>query len=150
MTISFQQPTYTIQEGSLGNICVSLSGQIEREVIVSLRTSDGTAFASDNDYIAVEIVLTFSSAGADLSCTTISVSQDEVLEPSEMFSLALSSTDSAVLIPVSTASVTVPNDDGKLKLQSNYYSILIFFLFILQRQPLDSSRPHTLLMKKLS
>ncbi len=46
MTVGLQQISYVVMEDTLPvsvNVCAVLSGQTEREVLVNLTTSDGTA-----------------------------------------------------------------------------------------------------------
>ena len=43
MTIGFEQLSYSIEEGATVTVCATLSGQIERDVFVTLTTVSGTA-----------------------------------------------------------------------------------------------------------
>ncbi len=47
VTIGLEETTFTVDEGELVEVCVILiSGTLEREVTVTLTTSDGTATAT--------------------------------------------------------------------------------------------------------
>ena len=43
MTIGFEQLSYSTEEGTTVTVCATLSGQIERDVFVTLTTIPGTA-----------------------------------------------------------------------------------------------------------
>ena len=49
MEVSFAQDSYTISEGNGSvHVCASLTGMIEREVLVQLTFEDGTAIGDIN------------------------------------------------------------------------------------------------------
>ena len=52
-------------------------------------------------------------AGADQQCTSISISDDPILESDELFSVELNTTDQAVTLHPSSANITIGDDDGK-------------------------------------
>ena len=62
-------------------------------------------------------------AGADQQCTSISISDDPILENNELFSAQLNTTDQAVTLRPSTANITIGDDDGKA-----FYSLHILDL----------------------
>ena len=43
MTVGFEQLSYSTEEGATVTVCATLSGQIERDVLVTLTTVSGTA-----------------------------------------------------------------------------------------------------------
>ena len=51
--------------------------------------------------------------GTDQQCTSISISDDPILENDEFFSVVLNTTDQAVTLRPSTANITIEDDDGK-------------------------------------
>ena len=53
-------------------------------------------------------------AGTDQQCTSISISDDPILENDEFFSVVLNTTDQTVTLRPSTANITIEDDDGKL------------------------------------
>lgn len=73
-------------------------------------------FAGPDDYISVSSVeLTFHPATAtEPHCEDIQIRNEEILENEERFSIFLTSSDSAIDISPSTATVTIQNDDSKL------------------------------------
>ena len=52
-------------------------------------------------------------AGTDQQCTSISISDDPILENDEFFSVVLNTTDQAVTLRPSVANITIEDDDGK-------------------------------------
>ena len=52
-------------------------------------------------------------AGADQQCTSISISDDPILENDELFSVQLNTTDQALTLHPSSANITIGDDDGK-------------------------------------
>ena len=52
-------------------------------------------------------------AGTDQQCTSISISDDPILENDEFFSVVLNTTDQAVTLRPSSANITIEDDDGK-------------------------------------
>ena len=52
-------------------------------------------------------------AGEDQQCTSISISDDPILENDELFSVQLNTTDQAVTLHPSSANITIGDDDGE-------------------------------------
>ena len=73
------------------------------------------------DYTAVSRTLTF-NAVISTQMVTIPILDDLIVEHSEMFTLALTSTDHAVILDPSSSSVTIEDVDGEL-LQVRYVLI---------------------------
>ena len=94
-------------------MCGQLSSEATLPVTVALLISGGTA-QQDTDFTISSFILTF-QPGSVLSCTTISVTNDPILEEDETLLLSLQSSDSAVLISITagTTTVTIPNQDSK-------------------------------------
>ena len=70
-------------------------------------------YTAPGDYTAISPQhLTFSSA-PDQMCITVSISNDGAVEPTESFTVTLSSTDPAVQLPQPIASVTINDSTGK-------------------------------------
>ena len=65
------------------------------------------------DYTAVSRNLTF-NAVISTQMVTIPILDDIIVERSEMFTLALTSTDHAVILDPSSSSVTIEDVDGEL------------------------------------
>ena len=52
-------------------------------------------------------------AGADQQCTSISISDDPILENVELFSVQLNTSDQAVTLHPRSANITIEDNDGK-------------------------------------
>ena len=52
-------------------------------------------------------------AGADQQCTSISISNDPILETVELFSVELNTSDQAVTLHPSSANITIEDNDSK-------------------------------------
>ena len=94
---------------------VTLSTAVQNAFTVDYATANGTALAgSILDYIATNGTLTFpagSAAGTSLTFT-VPVNDDNLVEPGETFSAALSNpTGGLVTIATATASVTITDND---------------------------------------
>ena len=115
--VSFSQDSYTVAEGdNLINICVNLSGVIERNVTVTFTTVSLTAqgfLSGDRDFIPVVSNLTFQPGSALQHCTPVIVEDDSILEIDEVFSVILSTRDWAVNFGQESANITIIDDDSK-------------------------------------
>ena len=95
-----------------------LAGELARAVSVNFFTQDGTATSSaPADFLGVAessaIVLQFSPT--DLSLPAIvTILEDDISENAEQFAGVLSSSDSAVILAPSNASVEIRDRDCKL------------------------------------
>ena len=113
VTASFQQPSNSIFEGNLDQMCAQLSSEAAIPVTLALSINGGTA-QLNTDFTISSFVLTF-QPGSVLSCTIISVINDPTLEEDETLVLSLQSSDSAVLISptAGTTTISIPNQDSK-------------------------------------
>ena len=66
--------------------------------------------------------------GTDQQCTSISISDDPILENDEFFSVVLNTTDQAVTLRPSTANITIEDDDGKSFYSWHFKTSRIAFL----------------------
>ena len=117
VTVSFQESSTSIAEGSSSDqLCGQLSSETEILVTVTLLINGGTA-QQNTDFTISNLALSF-QPGSVLSCTTISITDDLILEEDETVILSLQSSNSAVLISstVGTTTVTIPNQDSKYHL----------------------------------
>ena len=64
------------------------------------------------DYTALDLLEMFSPGDPDPICFTLLVSEDEIVEDSEMLFILLSSNDSAVQNITGTLNVTIQDNDG--------------------------------------
>ena len=106
MTITFQEPSYTIEEGSSGQVCGVVSSAAAIPVTVTLSVTGGSALES-MDYTIPSPSFAF-QAGSILSCVDIMVNNDSLLEDDETFILTLLS-NNPVVQTTGTATVTIPN-----------------------------------------
>ena len=130
--VSFDPISYTVTEGIDGTAELMLvrSGNLNREVVVSVTTMSGTAigmtewgiicilnltfpYAGVSDYTSVSRMVTF-SAGQSNASVSVPITNDNVIEDSEMFSGSLSAVTENVDIVAHTANVTIMDDDGEL------------------------------------
>lgn len=115
--MSFQQPLYSIFEGSSVEVCAELSLQAEIPVSVDVLTVEGGSAQLSTDFtISPPIqVLTFGPGEAQ-SCLTVLAVNDLILENDENFSLTLQSNDQFVDISTTDSSTTVmiPNQNSKI------------------------------------
>ncbi len=125
MIATFQEPSYIIEEGILGQVCGELSSMAAIPVTVTLSIMSGSALESV-DFTIPSPSITF-QAGSVLSCTDVMITDDSLLEDSEFFTLALNSSNPFVQTS-GTATVTIPNRSSK---QSSllYHFMMIFPLF---------------------
>ena len=95
-------------EGDVVDFVVTLAGSTEQTVTVSYATKDGTAVA-DEDYPASEGVLTF-APGESSRTVSVMLGDDAVHEPTETFTVTLSSPENAD-IAVASAVGRIADDD---------------------------------------
>jgi len=109
--LQFSGSSYTVAEGG-GSVLITVNrtGGGAGGVTVDYATSDGSATAPA-DYNATSGTLTF--AANELTKTfSVTINQDAIVEPSELFSVSLSNpTGGATLTSPGTASVTITDDD---------------------------------------
>ena len=106
VTVTFQEPSYTMEEGSSGQVCGELSSTAAIPVTVSLSITGGTALESVDFTIPSPSIIF--QAGSVLSCVDVMIANDSLLEESETFTLALNSSNPVVQTS-GTATVTIPN-----------------------------------------
>ena len=117
--VGLQLTHYTVEESVQQiELTVELLGDIERDISVVLESRDGTAFASDGDYIPFLEVLTFlkgSSSGSTRSAR-VYIQDDPLVERLEYFTIHLSPLDAGVQIQQSRedATIYIISDDGML------------------------------------
>src|SRR5262249_18166618 len=95
---------------TLFTFTVSLSATYDQPVMVSFKTTDGTATTADHDYAAQTGTLTF-NPGQTKKTITITVYGDSKKEPDEYFYLALFTNSSNSLFTRSRGTGTILNDD---------------------------------------
>lgn len=105
----------TAVEGDAGtttavNFVISLNSPWADPVSVNYATSDGTATAGSNDYVATGGTLTF-APGETSKLVSVTIVGDDASEANETFQLVLSSPINAILSR-NSATGTIINDDG--------------------------------------
>ena len=143
--VSFDPTSYTVTEGTDGTAELMLvrSGNLNREVVVSVKTTSGTAIGMTewvlciltltfpctgiSDYTSVLRMVTF-SAGQSNASVNVPITNDNVNEDSEMFSGSLSAVTENVDIGADTANVTIMDDDGELMSMLCYNNTLWLYV----------------------
>jgi hypothetical protein len=97
-------------QATLSIFTVTLSAAYDEPVTVSFRTADGTAKASDGDYVAKTGTLTF-APGETTKTITIEVKGDSKKEADETFYLDLYALSSTALFTKNRGVGTILNDD---------------------------------------
>ena len=111
------EPAHASEDGGVMAFPVTLSGNGQRQdaVTVRWRTVDGTAVAGA-DYAAASGALTFAAGtGAATATVTVTVVDDRVEEPSEVFSVELHAAEGAMFRrggPTTAATGTIDDDDA--------------------------------------
>jgi hypothetical protein len=114
--LALEQTNFTVNE-SIGQleVKVKIIGQLERNVIFSVTTDDGTALARDGDYSAISETLSFSPGNGNTISLFINIHDDQRIESREYFSIRVETSDGAVLLEADkdTAYVFISDDDSK-------------------------------------
>ncbi|SDD06044.1 Calx-beta domain-containing protein [Pedobacter soli] len=112
-TVSISTTPVINENAGTATFTVTLSAAVQNAFSVDYRTTDGTATAG-LDYTATSGTLTFpanSPAGTTLTFT-VPIADDNLVEPSETFSAALSNvSNTLVSIATGTATVTITDND---------------------------------------
>ena len=149
-TVSFSSPTFTaVEESQVATICVTLEDDTERNVTVTLASNEQSLtiayqyfFVSTtnlvplpaDDFVNFSTSLTFTigESGREI-CHNVSVTDDDVLEDTETYTITLSSSDEDIIIQSPTASLVIVDEaDGKLnpkrKTSLAQYKVPVFSL----------------------
>ena len=96
------------------SICASIiTGQIEREIVLPLTFTPGTA--SDADFTLEGLSLTFTEQNRT-DCADVEVVNDDFYEGKEDFFANLSCDEVIVKCGISTSIISIKNDDGTVKI----------------------------------
>jgi hypothetical protein len=97
------------------NFTMLLSNPVDVPVTVLFSTADNTAFASDNDYVAItNQIVTFAANTTTAQSVQVTIINDNKVEADEIFNVSihtLTASGRNVLIGTSTAIGTIENDD---------------------------------------
>ncbi len=118
--VTFALAEVLVNEGDSGSVCVNITGQVERQVSISVFISgDSASTGSDHDFPA-STLFSFSSS-PDTYCISFNSPQDTIYESDETFSVGLDSSDPQVNTgAVSTVSI-LDNDEGLYHIVLSYY-----------------------------
>ncbi len=108
--VMFVQTQVFVNEGDSSRACVSITGQLERPVTITVSISGGSATGSDHDFPS-PTVLTFSSSPF-IKCIFFNVIQDGIYESDETLFIRLDSFDPQVKTGVDAVYRIRDDDDG--------------------------------------
>ena len=130
MSVGFELTNYTVSESEGAvNVCVVLTGEIERMFDVMIFTPDTSSgkhfihadcgveyikYSHSLDYSLIPENIIFSPGMTGPQCQSISITDDSILESDDVLAVALSATDQDIILSPGTTSVTIVNDDGNL------------------------------------
>ena len=138
LIIKFEESSLAIDEDAgVVNVCVVTSSNItlDRAVIVTLNTSDGTALglllhislysslttyflfplSAVDDYATInQQDLEFTNQNSRRICTEIPIKNDSILENNETFTAKISSSDVSVIIEDPSITIVIVDNDSEL------------------------------------
>ncbi len=106
-TISISGPTGEVDEGDDAEFTVTLSHQVDAEVAVAWSATSTTASASDYGASSGSVSFAANSAAGDTQTFSISITDDDLSETSESFSVSLGMVTSALSSRVTASSDSV-------------------------------------------
>ena len=111
VSVSFEQGTYTVVEGSTETVTVTLNANPERTVIIPITTTDQDG-ASSSDYSGVPASVTFNAGDTEVDIT-FSATQDQDNDDGESVKLTFGNTLPTGVSAGTTdeAVVTITDDD---------------------------------------
>ena len=125
VTIGFERRKYVLREGTLElAVCLRIEGgRIDRPLNFTITTKSGTAQAI-TDYSDVKIAV-YLATGDDDKCVNISISDDNLVEVNESFSLLLTTLESASISisPDVAEVVIIDNDKATLAMRPNHITV---------------------------
>lgn len=137
VTVSLQQATYSIPEGTTVQVCAELSLGAETPVSVDLLVGETSAQLTTDFTLSPDIqVLTF-ELGVTQTCVTILANDDSLLEEDEDFTVSLESSNPFVLISPTegSATVTIPNLNSEITACMIEFEFLLHVPYFLHSQP---------------
>ena len=105
-----ESSSYSVVEGSSIDVCVMLSGQLEREVSLSLIAQPGTA-QQHEDYVDITRIVSL-LPGDSRVCFSLETLEDNIVEGDEMLQMVLNGDDS-VFMNGNIVSITIKDNDSK-------------------------------------
>ncbi|XP_064407717.1 adhesion G-protein coupled receptor V1-like [Halichondria panicea] len=109
--VSLELANYTVgEDDGYVTVCASLEGVLERIIIVNMTTTEDSALANSDYSALTDYPLEF-SASVDTACVNVSILEEDIVEPDQVFQIYLASYDPVILTPNSSASVTILDND---------------------------------------
>lgn len=105
-----ESASYSVVEGSKVDVCVMLSGELEREASLSLLTQPGTA-QQHEDYIHITKILSL-LPGDGRVCFSVETLEDSIVEGNEMLRVVLNGNDT-VFMSGNIVNITIKDNDSK-------------------------------------
>ncbi len=133
MTVRFTEPVYTVAEnGGTAVVCVEKDKEIAERFTVSLPTQEGTAsgecascclvtssstlYVDGLDYDENTQSVEFIPEGPNVLCANFSITNDDLTEGTETFTVSLEPSDSDVVKgDPSTTTVNIIDDESEIK-----------------------------------
>lgn len=123
--VMLESTSYSVLEGSSIDVCVMLSGELEREVPLSLITKSGSA-ELHKDYADVTNILHL-LPGDGRVCFSVESLEDDIVEGDEMLQVVLNGNDS-VFMNGNVVNITIKDNDSKL-----YYCMWMYMSVLIVR-----------------
>ncbi len=118
-TVQFAAAAYSVNEtDGVANITVNLGSASSQPVSVDYATSDGSAKTADSDYTAAGGTLTF-APGETSKTFPVTIVDDLLTEGDETVNLALSNPSGATLGALTTATLTIVDNEGPVTVSLN-------------------------------
>ena len=125
--VMLESTSYSVMEGSSIDVCVMLSGELERDVPLSLVAQPGTALLH-KDYVDVTSILSL-VPGDGRVCFSVETLEDNIVEGDEMLQVVLNGNDS-VFMSGNVVNVTIKDNDSKsLLLLHMWCSFSAYFIY---------------------
>ena len=111
MTIGFENEEYTVREDqSFIEVCVSLLGQIERNVTADISLAVGGSASPSQDFQFSPITVNFNETSGSRMCAFINQLQDDAIEPVESIFLNLMlsmENETGIMLNISRAEIVI-------------------------------------------
>ena len=114
---SISQASYNASEqDGMVDVCVELSGQLERQITLELIPSNNTA--NTNDFNGNSLVYMFPPMSGNTVCNAVNITRDGVVESRESFVIELQEIpeDDAIVLGQSTAVVFIDDSPTDCKM----------------------------------
>ena len=92
---------------------VTMTAASQTATVISYSTNDGSAMTADNDYVGVASGSISIPAGSTTGSIDITVNGDNVFEPTETFTVNISTVAPGITVLTGTGTGTITNDDSQ-------------------------------------